>query len=164
MNDYINSNNINNDPLMDSQIKHHQKEIEYNKYINENLEKYDQKFVDFYRNGIIIYNNYKYPVNDLYIETGNIDGQGKNFLIYYKSPENDILTGELKENFIRTAVMPLNNSYLFYILFRDFKKIIDKNIFELDIKSEEYFKKLIREFDGRMHVEVPEIAYGRIND
>ena len=151
------------DPLLKSHIDHDRRQIEYYDYLeNADLSYYDEDFVNFYREGIIKINNIEYSVNDLYLEFGINGDVEKKLLIYYKYPNNDIITAESKDGFRRTAVMLFKDTYCFYEIYLLYKDLILDNYLTIDEYNIDTILTKIKEYDGSIHVEVPETSYGRI--
>lgn len=153
-----------NDPLMESQVLHDQRQIEYIEFVQDNdLSDYDKGFVYYYRNGILKIHGKEYNLADLYLESGIKDGESRTFLIYYRFPKNDIVTDEEKGNFKRSSVLLLKDSFMFYEFYCAYKDLIVDNILELVEEEDlEYLSRIVSDFDGSMHVEAPETSYGRI--
>ena len=154
---------IDNDKFIQMEMEHQQREIEYIEYIkNEDLSYYKREFVEFYRNGIIVINGIQYSVEDLYLETGIKNNKEVTMLIYYKTPNNDIITGEPKDNFTRTSMIIFKNAYCFYEIFIKYSSFIQDNILIIDESKMNYMEQQVKGFDGTIHVETPETSYGKV--
>ena len=151
------------DPLRESQLEHYRREIEYREYVNDDdLSSYNEGFVNFYREGKIIINDQEYNVPDLYLESGLSNNESQLFLVYYRFPQKDLLTNKEKENFRRTGLMEFRNAYIFYQLYITLSKDIIDNKLVVSDENYEDILALVQSFDGSMHIEVPELSYGRV--
>jgi len=151
------------DPLRESQLDHYRREFIYREYVNdEDLSLYNEGFVKFYREGKMIINNQEYKVSDLYLEYGLSNDESQLFLVYYCFPQKDLLTAKEKVNFRRSGLMEFRNAYIFYQLYLTFSKdIIDNKLVVSDENYDEILS-LVQSFDGSIHIEVPELSYGRV--
>ena len=86
----------------------------------------------------------------------------KIFLIYYRYPNNDIITGENKNSFKRTNVILFKDTYCFFEIYSLFNNQINNNCLELNEYNIDTIIQKIKQYDGTIHVEVPETSYGRV--
>ena len=155
------ANSIKDDIFIKNEIEHYKKENNYNNYVhNENIELYDKDFVDFYHNGKIIIGDKEYNTSDLYLETGESNREKQLFLIYYKYPNNDILSKKEKKDFKRISVMSFRNSFVFYQIYNKYKNEINES--KLIINNIDDICNIIQKFDGKVHLETPETSYNRV--
>ena len=133
--------------------------IRFYEYLaNVDMSSFDETFVDLYRNGIISINNVKYDLNELFIETGFVNGEERIILKSYKEPKYDILTSENVE-IERISIMTFKNSKVFLDIYELFKENYVDGIFNIDENNFQTFKDIVLKYDGTRHENVPELAY-----
>ena len=145
--------------VLDNMEYHAAKSKYYNYVANADMSQYDSKFVNLYRDGKIVIRGHSYNVKDLYIETGLENNQSKKLLVYYKEPNVDILTKEIKRNFSRTDLFLFYNSTCFYQIYSIYKDKVQDNILTIPDSDIEKMKNLIYSFNGAFHNATPETVY-----
>ena len=78
------------------------------------------------------------------------------------SRKKDLLAEEEKVDFKRTSLMEFRMSYVFYQIYKQFEDIVTDNTLIVTDANIESINKIVRSFDGSIHVETPETAYGRV--
>ena len=153
-----------NDDILDD-IEYHSKQMEYLNYIrNADMSQYDINFVNLYREGKIVIKGKNYNTKDLYIELGTENGKNKILLIYYKNPNEDILTGEIKKDFKRNDLFLFYNSMCFYQIYSMYKSKIENNTLIIPDDNMDKIKNIIYIFNGSIHNGTPETEYMNLEE
>lgn len=143
------------------QKDYHSKKNEYIQMV-ENPEEglFDEKFINFCKNGVIRYNNEEYSINDLYIIYGQVDDQEVVYLQSYKKPTYDLLTnGEIDSSYERKRIMMLKYSDVFASYYQGHREEID-NVLTIDNE----FINIMNCFVGDYNTCLPETYYYENNN
>ena len=154
---------INDDEFIKKQIEHDKRKMDYYNYVEKaNLDNYDKEFVSFYRDGLIIVEGQECKISDLFLEKGLTNEQSILYLIYYKSPNNDVLSKKEKKDFKRTSVMSFRNTFVFYQIYSKYKNEIVENKLIINEKNINDIYNMVQKFDGTVHLETPETSYNKV--
>ena len=110
--------------------------------------KYDETFIDIYRNGKYYIDEIEYDVSELYIVTTE---NGENHIIKAGENKFDIITKQIFEE-KKVNIQCLRNTSILYTLYKD--GLITSKEIKLD-KS--ILAKYIKQWDGQNQYEVPEL-------
>jgi len=142
------------------QLEHdHVNEVYHENVNNANMALYDKDFVEFFRKGNIKVKDKNYPIDGLYILTGDIYGEPKIIVIFRNDPFYDVISEEVAVGFNQKSLMQFRTSICFYHIYRLYKDRIKEGTLEITDDIKENVIKLINNFDGHKHDMTPETYY-----
>ena len=142
------------DPFMENHFKHEKKIIEYLSRVKKysKTKEYDKKIVSLYKNGGIIVDKKRYPIEMFYITYTSGLREGFH-LICIGNDDTDILLGS-REKYPYDNIVKLVDTTAFIDLIKsEYVKIIDTSI---EIIDKNKIKETIDKWDGYIHDKVPE--------
>lgn len=131
----------------------------------ENLKRneIDQKFSDFYRNGVIQVNGLDISVNKFYVKEIEIDGKSVyNFICTDRRIDKKIFGTIDDEKYIVKNIFPFKKSKVFYLLYLD-KELFNNNMIIINNDQKlDAFMKYVKSWTSENHRMVAETMVDNI--
>ena len=139
----------------DIQRQYHKYQSSYIESVENPEDLFDEKFVQFCQDGLIVFDDKEYSMSDVYIIFGELNGEDIVYLSSFREPTLDLLTGkEVDSSYKRKRMMLLGYSDVFDEYYSDHKDEIEDRI----VINEEFINKM-NNFRGNINYSLPVTYY-----
>jgi len=152
------------DALFEGQKGQEQRDYDYFTNVhNADLSEYDEDFLNFYDNGLIVIEGIEEPIKikQLIIISKDINGTTESHVVSYKNMTYDIFNNCDITEFDRDYLMDFMNSNCFYNFYLACKEnnYIKDNVVYINDENREILSTTINTYDKTMHDKAPQTYY-----